>query len=88
MAQLLICDWLLETRVSIWEDSSENDSFNKPVSNTVLTAFQKDLSSLRTLTQHVPVSKDMFCGKKENLLCKCVFSLHYREYSYMKLLPV
>ncbi|KAF2879791.1 hypothetical protein ILUMI_26383 [Ignelater luminosus] len=54
MAQLLICDWLLETRVSLWEDNSENDSFNKPVSNAVLTAFQKDLSSLRTLTQHVP----------------------------------
>lgn len=54
MAQLLICDWLLETRLSLWEDSADSDSFSKPVSNCILTAFQKDLLSLRTLTQHVP----------------------------------
>ncbi|KAK4887264.1 hypothetical protein RN001_003535 [Aquatica leii] len=54
MAQLLICDWLLETRVSLWESTAEDNSCNNPGSNSILSAFQKDLSSLRTITQHVP----------------------------------
>lgn len=56
LTQLLICDWLLETRTALWEDSTEADSTVTSVSNYVLSSFQRDLSSLRTLTQHVPVS--------------------------------
>ncbi|KAF5285048.1 hypothetical protein FQR65_LT02361 [Abscondita terminalis] len=54
MAQLLICDWLLETRLSLWETTAEDNSCNNPVPNAILSAFQKDLSSLRTITQHMP----------------------------------
>jgi sterol regulatory element-binding transcription factor 1 len=58
LAQLLVCDWILETRTSIWEDMVQVGS-STPVANHVLTAFQKDLSSLRILAQHIPVSQ--FC---------------------------
>ncbi|XP_045478897.1 sterol regulatory element-binding protein 1 isoform X2 [Harmonia axyridis] len=54
--QLLICDWLLETRTSLWEDTLENDTSITRVSTPVLTAFQKDFASLRVLAQHVPVA--------------------------------
>ncbi|CAH1966667.1 unnamed protein product [Acanthoscelides obtectus] len=53
LAQLMVCDWLLETRTSLWEDSVEGDS-KVPVSNSVLSSFQADLSSLRILTEHIP----------------------------------
>ncbi|XP_069702898.1 sterol regulatory element-binding protein 1 [Periplaneta americana] len=55
LVQLLVCDWLLETRTAIWEeDSQENDGSSPiPVPNGVLTGFQRDLSSLRRLTQYV-----------------------------------
>lgn len=84
MTQLLICDWLLETRVSLWEDLSDSESCTKPVANSVLSAFQKDLSSLRTLAQHMPVSFWLRCI----LLKKIIyfnFSLHYQEFFFMKL---
>ncbi|KAL3265788.1 hypothetical protein HHI36_009986 [Cryptolaemus montrouzieri] len=54
--QLLVCDWLLETRTSLWEDSLDNDSTIVKVPTPVLAAFQKDLSSLRVLAQHLPAS--------------------------------
>ena len=56
-AQLLVCDWLLETRTAVWEEEGmENDGASPaPVSNAVLTGFQRNLSSLRRLTQHIPV---------------------------------
>ena len=56
MTQLLLCDWLLETRTSLWEDSVEGDSTVVPVSNSFLSAFQRDLTSLKTVTQHIIVS--------------------------------
>ncbi|GJQ64843.1 putative protein dimerization protein [Trypoxylus dichotomus] len=53
--QLLVCDWLLETRIALWEDTVDNDpNNNTPVSNSVLLAFQRDITSLRNLTQYVP----------------------------------
>lgn len=56
MTQLLICDWLLETRTALWEDNAESDSTSTtPAPNSVLLSFQKDLTSLRNLTQHIPV---------------------------------
>ncbi|EFA01599.1 sterol regulatory element-binding protein 1 [Tribolium castaneum] len=54
LCQLLVCDWILETRTSLWEDSVEASTTPIPVPNNVLTAFQKDLSSLRTLAQNIP----------------------------------
>ncbi|KAG5883119.1 hypothetical protein JTB14_011522 [Gonioctena quinquepunctata] len=53
LAQLLVCDWLLETRTSLWEDSVK-DGLRTPVSNCVLTSFQADLTSLRSLAEHIP----------------------------------
>ncbi|KAK9875582.1 hypothetical protein WA026_009385 [Henosepilachna vigintioctopunctata] len=54
--QLLVCDWLLETRTSLWEDSLDSDLNLSRVPTPVLTAFQKDLSSLRALAQHLPIA--------------------------------
>lgn len=54
MVQLLVCDWLLDTRTALWEESNINgDQNGVPVSNNVLSGFQKDVSSLRTLTQYI-----------------------------------
>lgn len=55
LSQLLVCDWLLETRTAIWEDTVEAGS-KPPVENSVLSAFQADLGSLRSLAEHIPVS--------------------------------
>jgi sterol regulatory element-binding transcription factor 1 len=55
--QLLVCDWLLETRTAVWEeeDAEYDGASPVPVSNAVLTGFQRNLSSLRRLTQHISV---------------------------------
>ncbi|KAJ8944998.1 hypothetical protein NQ318_010200 [Aromia moschata] len=53
LAQLVVCDWLLETRTSLWEDSVD-DGLKAPVSNYVLTTFQADLSSVRSIAEHIP----------------------------------
>lgn len=58
LSQLLVCDWILETRTSLWEESAQNPV--APVSNQILSAFQKDLISLRKLAVHVPVSCGIF----------------------------
>ncbi|EDS31906.1 sterol regulatory element-binding protein 1 [Culex quinquefasciatus] len=58
LAQLLACDWLLEARTALWE--SDNEKFQSqsgeyiPVSGAVLAKFQKDLDSLRTVTNEIP----------------------------------
>ncbi|XP_072385762.1 sterol regulatory element-binding protein 1 [Diabrotica undecimpunctata] len=53
LAHLLVCDWLLETRTSLWEDCVDNGLKN-PVSSCVLSSFQVDLASLRSLAEHIP----------------------------------
>ncbi|XP_076274163.1 sterol regulatory element binding protein [Rhynchophorus ferrugineus] len=53
LSQLVVCDWLLETRTSLWEDTIENGA-QPPASNSCLTAFNKDLVSLRSLAEHLP----------------------------------
>lgn len=55
LVQLLLCDWLLETRTALWEEETTDQEHTVPVANTVLSGFQRDLSSLRSLTQHIPV---------------------------------
>lgn len=59
LAQLLACDWLLEARTALWELDND-EKFNSqsgayvPVSGAVLAKFQKDLDSLRTITNELP----------------------------------
>lgn len=58
LAQLLACDWLLEARTALWE--ADNEKFQSqngeyvPVSGAVLSKFQKDLNSLRVVTNEIP----------------------------------
>lgn len=58
LAQLLACDWLLEARTALWE--CDNEKFQShcgeyvPVSGVVLAKFQKDLNSLRIVTNEIP----------------------------------
>lgn len=56
-AQLLVCDWLLETRTALWENDYEahKSDANYVASQSVLLGFQEDLSSLKKLVQHLPV---------------------------------
>ncbi|XP_018326934.1 sterol regulatory element-binding protein 1 [Agrilus planipennis] len=54
MVQLVICDCLLETRTTIWEESVDLDPSSIPVPNSVLSSFQRDLASLKNLTQYIP----------------------------------
>uniref|UniRef100_A0A1B6EGK4 BHLH domain-containing protein n=1 Tax=Clastoptera arizonana TaxID=38151 RepID=A0A1B6EGK4_9HEMI len=54
LTQLLVCDWLLETRTSLWEE--QGGSTKGPVSPSQLSGFQTDLSSLRRITQFVPAA--------------------------------
>ncbi|XP_059484722.1 sterol regulatory element-binding protein 1 isoform X2 [Neocloeon triangulifer] len=58
LAQLLVCDWLLETRTCVWETDSDseksNDGTMTPVSQSELSGFQQDLASLRRLSQLLP----------------------------------
>lgn len=54
----MTCDWLLETRTALWEyEQSQNVSdIYIPVSGSVMSKFQKDLNSLRSVTEEIPVS--------------------------------
>lgn len=56
LAQLLTCDWLLETRTAIWE--FENFEFNDDgyyqVPDHVLEKFQIDLNSMRCVVEEIP----------------------------------
>ena len=56
-AQLLVCDWLLETRTALWENEYEarKSDANYVASQPVMLGFQEDLSSLKKLVQHLPV---------------------------------
>ncbi|CAB3377525.1 Hypothetical predicted protein [Cloeon dipterum] len=57
LAQLLVCDWLLETRTCVWEAESEEkscDGSSTPVPQSELSGFQQDLASLRRLSQLLP----------------------------------
>jgi len=55
-AQLLVSDWLLETRTALWENEFEEHKQepNYVAAPSVLTGFQEDLSSLKKLVQHLP----------------------------------
>lgn len=76
----MTCDWLLETRTALWEyEQSKNVSdIYIPVSGSVMSKFQKDLNSLRSVTEEIPVSanqikKNKFKNKlnNKNILTEC-----------------
>ncbi|XP_026326535.1 sterol regulatory element-binding protein 1 isoform X2 [Hyposmocoma kahamanoa] len=49
LMQVLCCDWVLEVRAGVWEASGSN-----PAPPSQLRAFQRDLHSLRRLSQSLP----------------------------------
>ncbi|ELT88175.1 hypothetical protein CAPTEDRAFT_165299 [Capitella teleta] len=49
--QLLVCDWLLTTRTEVWQQEQADPDDPACVSDEELLAFQRDLSSLRKLSQ-------------------------------------
>jgi len=54
---LLTCDWLLETRTTLWElehMNMEDDGFYQ-VPGDELEKFQTDLNSLRSIVENIPV---------------------------------
>lgn len=58
-AELLAIDWIMETRLSLWEleyGGAENDDYYNfvPVESLILTKFQDDLNLLRCLTADIP----------------------------------
>ncbi|KAG5680838.1 hypothetical protein PVAND_010320 [Polypedilum vanderplanki] len=57
-AELLTIDWIMETRLSLWEHEyrMENDDYYNfvPVESSILTGFQDDLNLLRRLTVDIP----------------------------------
>ncbi|CAH0385967.1 unnamed protein product [Bemisia tabaci] len=55
LTQLLATDWLLETRTILWEEESGSRN-QEPVPPAILEAFQRDLSSLKKMTQFIPSS--------------------------------
>ena len=58
-AQLLVSDWLLETRTALWENEFETHKQDPSYVATpsTLLGFQEDLSSLKMLVQHLPVKQ-------------------------------
>ena len=59
---MLVSDWLLETRTALWENDFEehNMDANYVAASAVLLGFQEDLSSLKKLVQHLPVTSKLF----------------------------
>ncbi|XP_043269402.1 sterol regulatory element-binding protein 1 [Venturia canescens] len=52
LAQLWVCDWLLELRTTMWQDIGGEDVKSTP--SSFLVGFQRDLARLRQLCQHIP----------------------------------
>ncbi|VVC92076.1 unnamed protein product [Leptidea sinapis] len=53
LMQVLCCDWLLEVRAGVWEASVAREG-ERPAPPCQLKAFQRDLHSLRRLSQSLP----------------------------------
>ncbi|XP_075972874.1 sterol regulatory element binding protein [Anticarsia gemmatalis] len=55
LMQVLCCDWVLEVRAGVWEAStSVAEGQSRPAPHAQLRAFQRDLHSLRRLSQNLP----------------------------------
>lgn len=67
---MLTCDWILETRTQIWESEymCMNDDGYYQVPGDVLEKFQKDLNSLRSIVEYIPVRSVLFPILKHKLI--------------------
>uniref|UniRef100_A0A1B0DB31 Uncharacterized protein n=1 Tax=Phlebotomus papatasi TaxID=29031 RepID=A0A1B0DB31_PHLPP len=54
LVQLLVCDWLLESRTALWELSVKNVPNYTPVCDVTVRHFQEDLDLLRLITDGIP----------------------------------
>uniref|UniRef100_A0A6B2EG32 Putative dna-binding protein n=1 Tax=Phlebotomus kandelakii TaxID=1109342 RepID=A0A6B2EG32_9DIPT len=54
LVQLLVCDWLLESRTTLWELSVKNVVNYIPVCDVTVRHFQEDLDLLRLITDGIP----------------------------------
>ncbi|GAB0099908.1 sterol regulatory element-binding protein 1 [Sergentomyia squamirostris] len=54
LVQLLVCDWLLESRTTLWELSVKNIPDYTPVCDVTVRHFQEDLDLLRLITDGIP----------------------------------
>ncbi|XP_026747103.1 sterol regulatory element-binding protein 1 [Trichoplusia ni] len=60
LMQVLCCDWVLEVRAGVWEASADRagaagpDAYCGPAPHAQLRAFQRDLHSLRRISQNLP----------------------------------
>lgn len=57
-------DWILEIRTTLWEFEYANNDIDSgfdfvPVNGFILSRFQSDLNSLRSLTVDIPVSTNL-----------------------------
>ncbi|XP_012279749.1 sterol regulatory element-binding protein 2 [Orussus abietinus] len=52
LTQLWLCDWMLEIRTMMWEDTDAETGC--PASGASLAGFQRDLACLRQLCQRIP----------------------------------
>jgi len=63
LVQLLLCDWLLETRTACWEAHNKNlqasldDDGYRLVNSLFLHNFQRDLNSLRSIMEDIPAAQ-------------------------------
>jgi len=57
--QLLACDWLLSTRIQLWQKMFGKDANQDPaIRNRYVSSFRQDLATLRYLiTQSIPAAK-------------------------------
>ena len=87
LVQLVVLDWLLETRTALWEQENADhpsgpspctDLSPEPVAPSVLAGFQRDVCSLRRLAQQLPVSIMLLAtlNRSCNLTTILVFSVH------------
>lgn len=55
MVQFLACNWLLETRTALWEleYNTNEESKYKAAPSKIMIEFQKDLNSLRIITEGI-----------------------------------
>ncbi|XP_055682890.1 sterol regulatory element-binding protein 1 isoform X2 [Lutzomyia longipalpis] len=54
LVQLLVCDWLLESRTALWELSVKTVPNYTPVCDITVRHFQEDLDLLRLITDGIP----------------------------------
>lgn len=54
---LMCCDWLLSSRVTLWENNLQPSSHENHINRDFITGFHKDLTTLRHLVQEMPTAR-------------------------------